>query len=248
MKKIFLKTLAVFSAVISLHVNAALVDLELQLLVDVSGSISTSEFQLQRDGYEAAFRDATIISKIESGVLGSIAVQFIEWSSANGQDVVVNWFLISDALTSNAFADLIRDAGRSFSGNTAPGSAINFGASLFGNTHTGSRQVMDISGDGIQNTGADTSDARDAALGLGIDTINGITIGANASLTSFYANNVVGGANAFLTNAASFGDFAGAINAKISREISQVPEPAILGFFSLALLVMVFASRRRLKH
>ena len=50
---------------ISTSVNAASltsVDVELSLLVDVSGSISTSEFNLQKQGYVDVFSDASLFN------------------------------------------------------------------------------------------------------------------------------------------------------------------------------------------
>ena len=81
--------------------SAVPVDLELLLLADVSGSLDVTDFTLQRDGYAAAFQNAGIVSQIENGSIGSIAVQLVYWSDA--QAVAVPWTLISDAASSNAF-------------------------------------------------------------------------------------------------------------------------------------------------
>jgi hypothetical protein len=40
------------------------VDLQLVLAVDVSGSVNQSRFELQRDGYVAAFRNARVLETI----------------------------------------------------------------------------------------------------------------------------------------------------------------------------------------
>lgn len=225
---------------------AIAVDLELQLLVDVSASISTAEFNTQRDGYEAAFRDAGIISAIENGTLGTIAVQLVYWST--GQAVGVGWTQISDSTTANAFADAIAAAARPFSANTGPGSAINFGAPLFANNgFEGTRLVMDVSGDGVQNTGDDTSDARDAALLAGIDTINGLTIGTSQTLEDFYMDNIVAGGG-FLVTAATFGDFADAVLEKIGREINgEIPIPGAIPLMLTGIGLLWANSRRRRK-
>ena len=68
------------------HVQAKeLVDLLLVLAADVSRSIDTDKFKLQREGYAAAFNDARVVNIITSGLYGQIAVCFVEWSGASSQ-------------------------------------------------------------------------------------------------------------------------------------------------------------------
>ena len=57
------------------------VDVELVLSVDVSGSISSREFNLQRDGYANAFRDPEVIAAIKSLDHG-LAVTLQYWSNS----------------------------------------------------------------------------------------------------------------------------------------------------------------------
>lgn len=234
-------------SVVATPSHAVPVDLELQLLVDVSGSISGGEFNLQRDGYEAAFRDAGIISAIENGTIGSIAVQLIYWSSSSQQAVGVDWTQITDSTSANAFADSVAAAARPYSGGTVPSAAINYGAPLFNdNGFEGNRLVMDVSGDGAGSTSA-TSAARDAALAGGVDAINGLVIGSSTSLQDFYMANIVGGAGGFLVVANSFEDFASAVLTKIGREIvgGEVPVPGAIPLMATGLFVLWRRSRRK---
>ncbi|WGV25046.1 DUF1194 domain-containing protein [Halotia branconii] len=63
---------------------ATLVDLELSLLVDVSGSISTTEFNLQKQGYVDAFANASLFNDfISKGNTGKIAANLIYWAGTN---------------------------------------------------------------------------------------------------------------------------------------------------------------------
>ncbi len=62
------------------------VDLELILAVDVSGSISPDELELERNGYVAAFRDPGLIAAIADGELGGIAVTYFEWAGPTEPD------------------------------------------------------------------------------------------------------------------------------------------------------------------
>jgi len=247
-KSIFSILAAVSLTLMATPSRAVPVDLELQLLVDVSGSIDAGEFNLQRDGYEAAFRDAGIIAAIESGAIGSISVQLIYWSSSANQAIGVDWTLIDDSASANSFADALAAAGRPFGGGTSPGPAINFGAPLFnGNGFEGSRQVIDVSGDGAGNAAA-TSAARDAALASGVDAINGLVIGSSQSLQDFYLANIIGGAGGFLVVANTFEDFSNAVLTKIGREIiGEVPIPGAIPLMATGLAVLWSRTRRKKK-
>ena len=231
--------------------SAIPVALELALLVDTSGSVTAAEYALQRDGYMNAFLNATVQANIAT-LTGGIAVLYMEWSGTAQQVVKQNWIHISNAAQATAFANTIGTFTQAFSGSTAPGSALNFATPLFG-TETGgadngfesARQVIDVSGDGAQNAGANTLAARNAALAAGVDTINGLAILGEAGLATFYQNNIVGGTNAFLEIAANFTDFQDAVTRKIGREIINVPEPGSLALVGLALAAVGVATRRK---
>lgn len=215
------------------------VDLELSLLVDVSGSISTSEFNLQRGGYSAAFRTPGIQSQITStdnGRLGRIAVNVIYWSGANEQAEVVPWTLLDSVASINAFADAIDATTRQFDGQTSVQGALDFARPRFAsNMFDGFRQVIDISSDGDNNSlapGRTLAQARADTLAR-IDTINALVIGGT-SLLNYYVNNVVGGDSAFALQAATFDQFRDTIFRKLTFEI---PTPGAASLFALAGLV-----------
>jgi hypothetical protein len=224
--------------------NAVPVALELQLLVDVSGSVDLAEYNLQKGGYVAAFQDPAIQAAIAAlAGSGGIAVQFIEWSGAAQQSIQVGWTQITNAASANAFAAAINGTSRAFAGQTAPGSAINFGTTLFANNFEGTRKVIDVSGDGAQNDGASTSAARDAAVAAGI-TINGLPILGEAGLSAWYAANIVS-VGGFQIDAVNFATFTDAVKTKIGREITQTPEPGTLALLGLGLLGLGMTRRRK---
>jgi len=204
--------------------HAVAVDLELALLVDVSGSVDGSEYTTQMGGYSAAFRDATIQGEIAAG--NGIAVSMVQWSSGNEQSQVVGWTLLTDAASSNAFADAIDAVVRAFDGLTAPGSAINFAVPTFDNNgFEGDRLVIDVSGDGRQNDGASTTAARDAADAADI-VINGLAIQTDDSgLGAWYTANLKT-PTGFVVIADDFADFEAAVDRKILTEVvGVIPEP-----------------------
>ena len=221
------------------------VDLELALLVDVSGSVTATEFNLQRQGYVDAFNSAAIQAAFQSG--RSAGITLIYWSGATQQTQAVGWTLVNSAASSAAFANLIAATSQPLGGQTAIGSAINFVTPQFAtNSFTGVRNIIDVSGDGATNDGANTLAARNAALAAGINQINGLPILGETGLLAFYQNNVQGGVGSFTTPAASFADFGAAVQTKIGREITGgVPEPTTWAMMVMGFGALGFALRRR---
>lgn len=217
------------------------VALELSLVIDVSGSVSDAEYELQRTGYANAFRDPGIQSQIASlAASGGVAVNVIQFATSATQ--AIDWTLLTTAASINAFADSLGVMARVLTGSTAIANAISLATEAITlNQYTGTRMVIDLSGDGVENTIAGCNSvtcsavqsARDAAALEGI-VINGLPIG-NASLQQYFQNNVVT-ATGFVQPAASFDDFGRAVAIKIGREITPVPEPASLALLGLAAL------------
>jgi hypothetical protein len=224
--------------------QATSVDLELLLLVDVSGSVDANEYALQKTGYVNAFNDADVHARIAATTNG-IAVAYAEWSGDAEQSVRVNWAHLTDAASAMAFASAISSATRMSPFNlTAPGSAINWGVPLFDNNgFEGGPLVIDISGDGSENDGDDTQEAAETAFSDGV-RINGLPILTDdANLDTWYQTNIVTPGGGFLVVANSFDDFEAAIKRKIVTEI--IPEPGTIALLGLGFAGLVVVRRRR---
>jgi hypothetical protein len=212
---------------------ASEVSVALVLAVDVSTSINTERFQLQRRGYAEAFTNPAVISAIQQSPSGRIAVTLVEWAGADSQRVVVPWTEISDAEGGQIFADRLLAEPRPFDGWTSISAAIEFSVQLLETSpYQGARMVIDVSGDGVNNSGRPAAAARDAALARDI-AINGLVIMWESappvrglyepSLEEFYRDNVIGGSGAFVIAINDFDAFAYAIVGKIVREVAALP-------------------------
>jgi len=228
------------------------VDIELQLLLDISGSIDSSEYDLQLLGYQAAFESDNVQNAIINGSEGQIAVQLIMWSGPNQQSVMIDWTLVDSAASADTLAADIAAIARPFSGWTAIGEAIEYAYPLFeDNGFEGFDQIMDISGDGTNNSGVAPGIASDNAIADGVDTINGIVITTNQNVVDQYLDDVVNGETPFLLAPGNFDDFQTSIENKIIAEISgtsptgaiTVPEPGTLGLFAIPAVFMCFRKR-----
>jgi hypothetical protein len=213
-------------------------DLLLVLAADVSRSIDEGEFDLQRKGYAAALTDPRVLAAIRGGTNGTIAVCFVEWSGAGEQLVVADWALIHDDEDAGAIAAAILAAPRSFMGRTSISGAIDFAMERFAaaNPHS-NRRIIDVSGDGTNNSGRPVTEARDQALAEGV-TINGLAIINDrpnpgyafhtqppGGLPEWYRQNVIGGPGAFLRVVDDFRSFADAMTNKLVSEIvALVPD------------------------
>lgn len=214
---------------------AETVDLALVLAADVSRSIDDDEFKLQREGYARAFTHPQVLRAIRAGSHQAIAVTFVEWSGDSEQKTVVDWTVIRDGETGAVFASAILAAPRSFIGHTSISAAIDFAMKRFAEGgFQAERRVIDISGDGTNNSGRPVTDARDEAAAQGV-TINGLTI-LNLSpnygyfahtqppggLPNYYRQNVIGGPAAFLVEIEDFDSFGAAIVSKLVGEIAAL--------------------------
>jgi hypothetical protein len=222
---------------------AQTVDAAIALAADVSRSIDDEEFELQRKGYAAAVTNRQFLNAVHAGARGAIALSFIEWAGTGQQAVVAKWAVIRNRQDAAQFAKTLLSSPRSFAGRTAIGDGIDFAvAQLASSGVTAARRIIDVSGDGANNSGTPVTQARDGAVSKGI-TINGLAIinektGGEpgtflylhthppGGLPNYYLQNVIGGPNAFMLQIVNFGTFADAMTKKLINEIAFAASPS----------------------
>lgn len=219
------------------------VDLHLVLAVDVSWSMDPDEQRLQRDGYVDAFRDPAVVKAIQSGPAGRIAVTYFEWAGADIQFMVVPWTVIDGPKAAGQLADILADRRISRHRMTSISSALEYAHRLLKEAPgTAARRVVDVSGDGPNNSGTSpVTAARDALLADGV-IINGLPImlkaGSDgglsygfgqdiADLDDYYSNCVTGGPGSFVIPIRKREEFATATRQKLLQEISWLALPRV---------------------
>jgi hypothetical protein len=217
------------------------VDLTLVLVSDVSRSIDDAEFKLEKEGYASAFTSKLVIEAIQGGSIGAIAVAYVEFASSFEVRTVLDWQVIHDQSSAQAFADKLVAAPRSFWGRTAISSGIDRAVQLLAESgFEAPRRLIDVCGDGTNNAGRDVSEARDDAVGAGI-TINGLAIINDhpvswtyahvqppGGLPNYYRQNVTGGPASFVLEVHDFHTFGEAMTRKLVTEIAERNVPVRL--------------------
>ena len=231
-----LRRRAVLSAVggfaVAAQASTDPVDLQLVLAVDVSRSVDAEEARLQREGYRNAMTDPAVMAAVAGGTLGAIAVAYVEWAAYESQELVLPWIRIASALDAVGWADRLGASPRESRSWTSLSGALRFSRdTLSACPWEGTRRVIDVSGDGVNNNGPPAEPERDRLIVEGV-TINGLPIvndrpnfgvRPGQDLATYYRDSVIGGAGAFLIVAADFTSFGEAIRRKLVQEIAEAP-------------------------
>ncbi len=148
--------------------NGGAVSVELVLSVDVSGSVSDSEFELQRNGYIKAFEDSAVQQAIKD-LPNGLAVNMQFWASNKVIDT--GWYKLikndSGGIDNlNSFIQEMKDVVRNKSQSkvTVNGKTVKTGSGtdialaineakklLLNNNYDGEALVIDVSGDGVSD-------------------------------------------------------------------------------------------------
>ena len=218
--------------------DAIPVDVELVLAVDVSYSMDPDEQRLQREGYVQALTSKEFLQALHEGASGKIAITYVEWAGSSDQKILMPWRLIDGPESADAVAAEIANAPYRRASRTSISGALNFGKPLFdASGYSGFRRVIDVSGDGANNSGPFVTIARDDVLAAGL-TINGLPIMLKRpnsftmdveNLDVYYEDCVIGGPGAFVIPIRERDQFKEATRTKLVLEIAgRSPERPVV--------------------
>ncbi|EJK79052.1 DUF1194 domain-containing protein [Agrobacterium rhizogenes] len=208
------------------------VDAAIVLAVDKSSSIDPATADFQRNGHATALRSKEVLSAIEGGMTGCIAVTYVEWAGVGDLDTVLPWTKLCSRSDLEAAADAIlhsSNAGlkRQGRGGTSLSFAIDISSFLLERwPGHATRKIIDISSNGTNNDGLPVEQSRDAAMKKGY-VINVIAVarsepGVTADLPGYFRQQVIGGPRSFVIVPDRIEDYAVAIRRKLVLEIAGI--------------------------
>ncbi len=171
---------------------------DLMFLIDGSGSISSTDWQLQKTGLEAALQDAAAFPRN-----GSIAVGVVQWSFLNSSSrtrLEVPLTVVDSQATVDALVAAIQAIGQ-IGAQTNPGDGIRRGADELlaaGEDPATTDWILCMSTDGTTNSGESLASAVAYANSSGVDKYSVIGIedppfATAATLRNHYSPHVFGG-------------------------------------------------------
>ncbi|MEM6374655.1 MAG: DUF1194 domain-containing protein [Pseudomonadota bacterium] len=197
--------------------------LALLLALDVSSSVDAREYDLQRLGLAAALNAPDVRHALLSGAPGYVALAVYEWSGFYQHKLQLDWTALVSPAAIDAAVATLADMTRSHDDfPTSLGPALGYGSQMLSRGPSCARQVIDVSGDGVNNY---RYGPRVAYKHFPLEnvTVNGLAIlGDDPRVLGFYRDEVLKGPGAFLEIARGFDDFQGAMTRKLYREISDI--------------------------
>jgi hypothetical protein len=215
---------------------APLVDANIVTAIDGSDSVGGAAMRLQLDGLAAALRAPSVIAAIRSGRSGRIGFAVFVWHTV--WVPVVPWTVIATAEDADAVAraveartdvSLYEEALRSttyFIGRLTDLSLAldHAGDLLAAAPFRADRAVLNVLGNGADNTGEPAAPARDRLLAAGT-TINAVAFGDDPELIDYFRREVTGGPGAFVLPAAPGRPLADLMRRKLLRDLIALGAP-----------------------
>ncbi|MBF9031203.1 DUF1194 domain-containing protein [Rhodobacterales bacterium HKCCE3408] len=193
-------------------------EVALAFAVDVSGSISDTDYRIQMRGLAEGLRDPMVINALARG---DSALMVILWSGHGEQVVAIDWRQMNSDIDVTAFAAEVENLHRPWSQSaTAIGEALEASAAAMTRAPVCDRYVLDISGDGRSNEGDLPELQRDALMAVNL-TVNAIVVDTTGGqLHRYYESSVIHGPDAFAVVVQNIDDFAQVMRRKLYRELA----------------------------
>lgn len=203
-------------------------DINMVVAFDRSESIDAEERQKQIDGLNEALGDKRFVDAVTSGFYRRLGLSVIAWSSFNRTEVVLPWIEISGRADVEEAIRRInwhqsKDPDVSHGKQTDIALAISTGVEMLEKApFFGSKQVINVISDGIDNFGRLAMVDRDLALERGI-VINGLIQARGSAIEvikGFFKRQVIGGPSSFVQAANRGEAFSLAMLRKMQLEIA----------------------------
>lgn len=182
--------------------------------------MNAEEYDLQMRGIQRALTHPDVREAIR--LSGGIQLFAFEWSGRRAHVDILPWTYLGDDAAIFAAGERIANHPRGFSDYpTAIGFALGYAAiNLKRAPLACSRQVIDVSGDGINNEGYEPALAFKNFVFDGVQ-VNGLVItGAEPDPVAYFRENVIYGPGAFVEIANNFTDYEDAMKRKLLREVN----------------------------
>lgn len=201
----------------------------LLLGLDVSLSVDPHDFTLQREGLSSALLNPAVQ---EAMLRGPDHIEFavFEWSGSFDQKLLIDWTVIDSPATLQRIAlSLLSSTQQTRSGRTALGAAMIHARDLLLTRGHCETLTLDISGDGVNNSGRAPETVRGALEEVGIG-VNALVIEGTpdqqfeyepsaGQLAEYFQENVITGPMAFVEVIVGFSAYQEAIERKLLREL-----------------------------
>lgn len=218
-------TLVISSLLPAEIIASACADLSLVLAIDSSGSIDSQEFEIQQQGYVAAFLDSGVQAALASAGRVDIAVAF--WADSDFSPQILPWHHIRSRHDAQKLSFDISMVNRLSFGDTDIGNGLSAALDLIelpGRCTV--RSMVNLSGDGKASVSSHRAAriplpvARKRAADLGV-TVNALAItNVEPDLAAYFRDQLITGPDAFVIEVTGFDTFGAAIIRKLIREIS----------------------------
>jgi hypothetical protein len=183
-------------------------DANIVTALDISDSVDPEAAATEIQGMAQAIRAPEIIEAIQSGRHGRIGFAIFAWRDGAYPELV-SWTSIASAADARAAARRLESDFRAFTAADPPAppsaphmtdlsGAIDHAAILLLTApFVADRSIVNVIGNGWDNVGEGPQRARDRIVAQG-GTVNGVIVGFDPVLMSYYRSTVIGGPGAFL--------------------------------------------------